>query len=546
MVSNRYNIKRGLVSFILALSLLAPSFLPVFTPRAHAFVDLATTKMLLLRILDGIAMTTAQKLVDKMVKDTVKWANKGFDGNPAFITNPRQFFSDTADGVAGSFIAGSDLGFLCSPFQNSIRISLAQQYYEAPEEQFQCTLSDAIANIDAFYEDFNEGGWDAWFSMTQTPTNNPYGAYLTAKVELDTRIANAIGAADDEKKENQGFLSVKSCNASNPSAADIEAYETGNYGPGSIAQQIADGTVKYDETKSAGTCIEDGPIRTAGNTIKAQLDRVLPSGLEKLITVEHVEQLITAFASGLLQRYVFNSEGSGVFGDSSLGTGRTVSNETIDVDGDEIPDGYDYDGDGELDICHHGSKDELQAPSNENCYKSTEVENSPFFIPLCEALEAAGSGLSKYLDFVRRNVYESIYSNTWLGRTINANGTVDTMINAVNRYEIMEYDKALFTLGQYGKFLDMLTRNLSEGRLGFKEAGVGPSQGQINQMFQQMLIRNTGAVIDYLVKFKNAMGQCESPNAGAINDIEPPVLEDESSISTSTPPTTGTTTPQTQ
>lgn len=278
-----YNFKKifckRLAAFVVILSVLSSAFyLPIFTPRTQAIfgigdivIDIEALKR---SIIDGIAMALAQELIDEMVRETVDWANNGFDGNPAYATNLGGFIGNVADGVAGEFILGSDLAFLCSPFQTQIRLSL-QRYYVG-ERRFQCTLSEVVDNIEDFYDDFNKGGWDAWFSMTQNDTNNPYGAYLQAQLELDSRVASAVGLEREQLNWNSGFLSYSECLRRNG---------------------------------DTGECLERGPVKTPGVTIKAQLDQVLPSGLSKLITVNHVEQLIGAFATGLLKRYVFSDQG---------------------------------------------------------------------------------------------------------------------------------------------------------------------------------------------------------------------------------------------
>ncbi|MDB5266764.1 MAG: hypothetical protein JWN89_579 [Parcubacteria group bacterium] len=314
--------KRSIV-FLLLISIVSSTvYLPIFARKADALFgvgDFGITidvKALLREIADGAAMILAQKMIDDIVKSTVTWANNGFNGNPAYITDPKRFITNIADQTAGSFIQGTDLGFMCSPFRDTIRLSLALEYYQPPETQFQCSLTGIKGNIDAFYNDFSAGGWDAWFSMTQTPTNNPYGAYLAAKTELDSRIASAVGQAESESAANQGFLNLKDCAATNPSQDVIDAYETGDFqkytSPAiqQAARDIGNGKIPYDPTKPAGACIKDGPIKTAGTTIKAQLDNVLPSGLQKLVTLNHVEQLVGAFASGLLKRYVFGNKGT--------------------------------------------------------------------------------------------------------------------------------------------------------------------------------------------------------------------------------------------
>ncbi|MBX4206382.1 hypothetical protein KW784_01185, partial [Candidatus Parcubacteria bacterium] len=343
------------VTVLLMVSFLVPVFyLPQRTPKAEAilgFGDIVIDiKALADRIVDSFAMVLAQKFIDRIVSSTVKWAQSGFDGNPAYATDPGQYFTGIADGVAGDFIKGSDLGLLCSPFQANIRLSLTQQYYEP--KPFQCTLTGVVGNIEKFYNDFSQGGWDAWFSMTQTPTNNPYGAYLAAKIELDSRIAQKVGLQQQQLNWNQGFLSFKQCDGTElPDIDPMTGKPTGKK-----------------------TCIGTEKVVTPGATIKGQLDKVLPSGLDKLVTAQHLDQLISAFAAGLLQRYVFGpkglfnktayagEEGRGVIIPKPNPNDPPGSGTGIDIDGDKVPDGADTDGDGELDICYFGGTDTTLGP----------------------------------------------------------------------------------------------------------------------------------------------------------------------------------------
>ena len=377
---------------LITLSIIGSSFLPFFAEPAEAqfgfgivhdpihttVTTVESTRKTIKDVLDAVAMRIAQLILDRIVSSTVKWAQSGFDGNPAYATNPEQYFADIGDGIAGQFIRGSDLGFLCSPFQANIRLSLAQEYYEP--EPFQCTLTQVLDNtesaIEDFYNDFSQGGWGAWFSMTQNPTNNPYGAYLKAKIELDSQIASAVRLKREQLNWNQGFLSWQTCKAKNPPLyIDVPG------GPDTLpSKQINPAHV---QGKAEGECIQYSEIKTPGSTIKAQLDKVLPSGLEKIVKVEHVEQLVEAFAVGVLKRYVFGPKG--LFDSSNdnwreeggnalpgtLPGGRVTQ---IDTDGDGVVDGSDTNGDGEIDICYFGGKND---PTGPPCKGSTEEVKTP-------------------------------------------------------------------------------------------------------------------------------------------------------------------------
>ena len=323
-------------SFVFITSTL---YSPIFAHRAQAWFLLTTDiKVLAKTIADGIAMATAQRLVDNTVRSTVNWAQSGFDGNPAYVTDPQQFFLNVGDTVAGDFIGGasSTLSFLCSPFQTKIRLALRNAYLQEP--QYSCSLTGVVQNVDAFYNNFSQGGWDAWFAVTQTSGGNPYDAYLEAKLDLDSRIANTIGLKQDELNRNQGFLSWKACE---------------QYGPPQTGGIDDPGRLDTPTQR----CIKEKTL-TPGVTIKEQLDKVLPSGMQKLITVNHVEQLVTAFANGLLNRYVFGSEG--LFNRRShspteAGSAGTSSVFGVDIDGDGINDLIDTNNDYEIDTCVYGN-----------------------------------------------------------------------------------------------------------------------------------------------------------------------------------------------
>jgi hypothetical protein len=165
-------------------------------------------------ILKGISVAIARKLVQRVVNSTLTWINSGFEGKPIYVTDSKAYFGKLANGIIGDFIATSSLGFLCSPFQVQVQASLKKFYTQ--DYVPQCTFTGIVGNLENFYNDFSSDGWNGWFSMTQNDANNPYGTYFSAKVELDTRLANALGIAKDDLQINDGFLSTRDCITKNP------------------------------------------------------------------------------------------------------------------------------------------------------------------------------------------------------------------------------------------------------------------------------------------------------------------------------------------
>ena len=528
------NLKHKLIALCLVIGItLSVSLIPTrSTPKAEALLGIGDfgfdIEDVVKFVLDQVAIDLAQRMVDDMVKETINWANTGFEGGPAYVTEPGSYFASIADSAAAGFIDGNDLNFLCSPFQNSIRLSLANDYYRPTSQRFQCSWSEAWGNIEDFYKDFDKGGWEAWYSLTQNPTSNPYGAYVEAKIELDSRIANRVGLEQREYSINQGFRSVKECLAYNPSQVEIDGYEQGLYaGEGDPGYKIATEQVPYDPTKPADSCIRQGAITSAGSTIKNGIDKILPSGLERLINADQIEDIISAFASGLLRKYVFSDTNQGLFASDSS---NSYARELLDVDADGVPDGYDTDQDGELNICHHGLVNARQSASNANCIKSKNVTSSPYFIPICEKTTNVVRGLEKFRDFLDRNEFRSEHSNIWSNRTISVSGVVEDFINTISRYEITstEFNNALLSIGKYSKDLDNVIESLAkDGDLSGKfDSDTGK---------RQSMIRNTNNLLRYMNTFsRQVAGKCSDPDLNALGNIPAPDIESESSTSTDT------------
>lgn len=226
--------------------------------------------------LDGIAWFAANALLETMLQDITTWVNSGFEGSPAFITNPEKLFTDVADIAAGKIIGtlvpadASGKSILCSPIDFQIRYTLhIYTYNRDNRKQFQCKLSDMVRNVENFYNgSLKDGGI---LALNVALHNNPYAQIsdIQFKIIEEQNILNK--RITDETNRAGGFFEKKKC------------YKKGETdGKGQV--------VETDEVTPGCT----GPIETPGSVINASLNKALGVGQDRLAAADEIDELIGA------------------------------------------------------------------------------------------------------------------------------------------------------------------------------------------------------------------------------------------------------------
>lgn len=258
---------------------------------------------------DWIAWALAKMILKGITNSILNWINSGFQGSPAFITDLDGFLLDLADQVAGEFIYGTQLGFLCSPFELDVRIALALQYQTSRDYQPVCTLSDVTDNIEGFISgSFDQGGLPAWFELTQSPSSNPTGAYLEAQSKMDVAIRTAQGREISILEGNDFFLNFEICDEAHSSEGNKENCQTST--PGHvIAEQL-------NEQLSIGgrTLVEADEFNEIIGALFAQVAQQALTGAAGLLGLGGSSYSSRSFGSGGNLSYLeaVAEEGSGV------------------------------------------------------------------------------------------------------------------------------------------------------------------------------------------------------------------------------------------
>ena len=259
-------------------------------------------------ILDPLAWAAAKALLQNITDETVNWINSGFNGSPAYITNPTHFLENIGDQATGALIGESGLlTSLCSPISLNVRLAIAlgQAGPSATGNPYTCTLSTIVDNvqgatINGFTAgDFSQGGWPAFASLAE-PQNSFYGAYLEAESSLSTSIANRTQQKNNELLQGGGFLTFQTC-TDDLSLTDEDAF----YDP----------TVQLDQAafdKAGYNIYETCQNSTPGSTIKSSLDKALGTSQDSLVQASMIDEVIGALAGQLVNKVLGSGGLAGV------------------------------------------------------------------------------------------------------------------------------------------------------------------------------------------------------------------------------------------
>ncbi|HEY4505835.1 MAG TPA: hypothetical protein VJG67_04050 [Candidatus Paceibacterota bacterium] len=267
--------------------------------------------------LDAVAYFFANRMVEKIAAQTVNWINSGFEGNPAYVTNPEQFFLDVGDDTASKVLSSTALNQLCSPFKAQVRLALVKNYIN-DNQNFSCTLSKVKDNYDQFTQDFRQGGWEGWFEVTQNSNNNPYGAYFDYQGTLGRQVGAATEQLNKEIAQGAGFLSFKTCpDGQTVTQADIDNSITD---PNLCDPDLGCSAPNPYDGYKVGDCKVKKETATPGSVISSSLNKVLHSGTDRINAADEIDEIIGALLGQLIDRIV------GGIGDGLRGASKPDQN----------------------------------------------------------------------------------------------------------------------------------------------------------------------------------------------------------------------------
>lgn len=297
-------------------------------------------------VLDGLVWTIANMAIESISTSIVRWINSGFEGSPAFVQDLKGHFAQLESQILGKYLNDIGAGFLCSPFSDKIKRSLEIQLAvtqsggrNAREAQFrranQCTLDDVLSSlgttIDQFTDDFSQGGWPAWVTITRGK-NNEIGAYLIVRNELFRRQGEAVQQAKEELSFGSGFMSWKKKCGSYDTSDNLPPIDAdGDSVPDNLGTQAEytegdendlEPVTTYPEREYTGECDDPdaGKIQTPGSVIEKQLNEALGSGQRRLEVADEIDEIISALFSQMMKQVLGGA--GGLLGTTQSSPGR--------------------------------------------------------------------------------------------------------------------------------------------------------------------------------------------------------------------------------
>jgi len=229
-------------------------------------------------VVDTALKHLAKILFNQLKQSMIRWLQTGdaFREGPLMITNFDHFLLDAADLAASDFLkeyqAVSDV--LCTPFRDVIFKSVSKSYprfgYTSLPfgKKARCSIEDIVVNLEAFYDNFNNGGWAA-FAASTAFENNPSGLRLLAREEKFQREVRASRENRYDFETGSGFIASQIC-------AEEEELQGPPTPDGQEPGRICKRTFK----------------ETVGSAVHSEIDSLFQNELNDYITADELSEIM--------------------------------------------------------------------------------------------------------------------------------------------------------------------------------------------------------------------------------------------------------------
>lgn len=235
-------------------------------------------------------------LIDYMTDEIIKWIQG--EGDPSFVTDWKGFAKTITEQTAAMTlqeVVGKEFmaGLCQSDWAIKIKISLGKP--KTFRTRAMCTFKDIEKNFNKFMDNFSNGGWTNWISVTEAQ-NNPYGLYLMVLNEKLERQSAALTAFEKKAAAGGGFLGDEVCLKK---TCILKADGSKKSYIGEFKKEDAE----FDSQYSTCAC-DRWQTKTPGSIAVNLVSKGISKDSEFLINNPDIESSIVAIVDALINRLI--------------------------------------------------------------------------------------------------------------------------------------------------------------------------------------------------------------------------------------------------
>ncbi len=237
--------------------------------------------------LDAVAYRTAGILIDRITRQTVNWANNGFNKKGPFYVDNSSYIKGIQNQLLYSSV--NSLRTTAKDDGNPFWKTFSKQLVNSASSSLQNNVRNDIYQTDKTFAQGNNFSWNSWNRMLLNPANNPLGYAIVATNEINKEKDTAVGFATQQLLQGNGFAADRKC--VNPAdykelsevqtrtiqfnISQIQSIMGKTTDPASLAnlqanldnnmKQLGNGSCKQWQIRTPGKVIADTLIKNTGN-----------------------------------------------------------------------------------------------------------------------------------------------------------------------------------------------------------------------------------------------------------------------------------------
>lgn len=231
--------------------------------------------------LDPLVRILVFTTLQTMTSQVTGWITGDEGRGVGFVKNLEQELTNAVDARAGEYLSRLATINLCSlNLKTYIQMKLGVPRvgnFRHLNPQLSCKLTGIVDNVENFYDNFDNGGWNAFLNVSLIPENNYYGASAIAEQNYLLAQASAANTLLEKAGLGTGFKGVQLTKQSE------------------VCETVVLGDAEEEEELH---CYTEEEVTTPGKLISESLGKSMNDiGFDSILGADELSELIDTFFS---------------------------------------------------------------------------------------------------------------------------------------------------------------------------------------------------------------------------------------------------------